>query len=435
MDQDRSAFEEEENKLEKRLENHPEDGEALRDLGSIYLRTDRPSQAYDALKKAYSRRPDDPKVLFYLGLASEKVGRREAALDLFRKFDEVPADSKYRTLMEGRYQWLARKQAERQVQQLIAQEKTQEEVEGDVDPSTVAVVPMEYQGGEDKYQPLGRGLAEMFTTDLANVGRLKVVERVRLQAILNELKLSRSEYVDQSTAPRVGKLLGAGRVVGGSYIVTEQEELRLQVTLADVATGERIPQLDRQKAGLDEMFDLQKEVTFSIIDQLGVELTPQEKASIQEVPTQNIQAFLAYSRGLMEEDRGNFAAASQYYRQAQQIDPNFEQAAQRSQDAQSVEQAGGSEEQALSSAEDGGGDTGGGGGQGGGGGVNVVEQRLQSMGASPSGAAPEENSGSGGDSRDVAQESETADEASEPEPLDDPPNPPPPNNGGNGGGS
>ena len=434
MDQDRSAFEEEENKLEKRLENHPEDGEALRDLGSIYLRTDRPSQAYDALKKAYSRRPDDPKVLFYLGLASEKVGRREAALDLFRQFDEVPSDSKYRTLMEGRYQWLARKQAKRQVQQLVAQEKEQPKVEGEVEPNTVAVVPMEYQGGEEKYQPLGRGLAEMFTTDLANVGRLKVVERVRLQAILDELKLSRSEYVDQSTAPRVGKLLGAGRVVGGSYLVTEGEELRLQVTLANVATGERIPQLDRQRSGLDDMFELQKEVTFSIVDQLGVELTPQEKAAIQEVPTQNIQAFLAYSRGLMAEDRGNYAAASRYYQQAQQIDPNFEQAAQRSQEAQSVEQGGGSQEQALSSAEaGGGGDASGAGTQGGGGGINVVEQRLQSMGASPSGAAPEESSGSGGgESRDVAQESDTAEEAST---LDDPPDPPSSGGSGNTGGS
>ena len=417
MDQDRSAFEEEENRLERRLEDHPDDGEALRDLGSIYLRTDRPSQAYDALKKAYSRRPDDPKVLFYLGLASEKVGRREAALDLFSKFDEVPDDSQYHTLMEGRYEWLARKQAKRQVQQMIAQEKKQPADAGEqVEPNVVAVVPMEYQGGNEKYQPLGRGLAEMFTTDLANVGRLKVVERVRLQAILDELKLSRSKYIDQSTAPRVGRLLGAGRIVGGSYLVTDDEQLRLQVTLANVATGERMPQLDRQRAGIDELFQLQKQVTFSIVDQLGVELTPQEKAAIQEVPTQNLQAFLAYSQGLMAEDRGNYGAASRYYQQAQQIDPNFEQAAQRNQKAKSIQQGGGSQGEALSSA----------GGEGGQqqsseSSVNVVDQRLQSMGAGPGATVGGEGE------RDPAQESETAEEESD---LDDPPNPPSSGGGG-----
>ena len=426
MDRDRDAFEEKEDRLEKRLENNPEDGEALRDLGSIYLRTDRPTQAYDALKKAYSRRPEDPKVLFYLGLASEKVGRRAAALDLFQKFDEVPEDSKFHTLMEGRYQWLARKQAERQVEELVAQERERPaDAQDQLDPNTVAVVPLSYQGGDDQYQPLGRGLAEMFTTDLANVGRLQVVERVRLQAILNELELARSKYVDQATAPRVGQLLGAGRVVGGSYLVTEKEELRLQVTLADVATGERIPQLDRQRADLDEMFDLQTELTFSIVDQLGVELTPQERAAIQEVPTQNLQAFLAYSRGLLEEDRGNYGAAAQYYQEAQQIDPDFEEAAQRQEKAESVEQGGGSGDQALANAEGDGGAEGEAEGEGGD--LNLVQQRQESMGAST--GAPTTGDGDGGE-RDPAQEQNTAEQASE---LEDPPEPPS-NSGGDGGG-
>jgi len=424
MDQDRAAFEDEETRLEKRLQEYPDDGEALRDLGSIYLRTDRPAQAYDALKKAYSRRPDDPRVLFYLGLASETVGRREAALDLFSKFGEVPEDSKYRTLMEGRYQWLARKQAERQVQQMIAQEKKNPSAKKQVDPGVVAVVPMEYQGGNEKYQPLGRGLAEMFTTDLANVRRLKVVERVRLQAILDELELARSTYVDQATAPRVGRLLGAGKIVGGSYLVTNDEQLRLQVTLANVATGERMPQLDRQRAGISELFKLQKEVTFSIVDQLGVELTPQEKAAIQEVPTQNLQAFLAYSRGLLAEDRGNYGAAVQYYQQAQQMDPNFEQASQRRQKAESVQQGGGSQEEALSSAAGGGG-----GQQSSQSTVNVVEQRLRSMGAGT--GAPVIGYDGGGGERDPVQEAETAEEESD---LKDPPRPPS-NGGGDGGGS
>lgn len=386
MNQDPAAFEEEEARLEKRLSNNPGDGAALRDLGSIYLRTDRPSDAYDALKKAYSKRPDDPKVLFYLGMASEKVGRTQAALKLFGKYGEVPEDSKYHTLMDGRYQWLSRKQAKKQAQQLVAKEKGQpEQVGTDVSPNVVAVLPMKYQGGDEKYQALGRGLAEMFTTDLANIERLKVVERVRLQALLDELKLAKSKYVDQSTAPRVGRLLGAGRLVGGSYLVSG-EEVRLQVTLADVATGERMPQLDDQRASLDKLFDLQTRVTFSIVDQLGVELTPQERAAIEEVPTQSIQAFLAYSRGLMEEERGNYGSAAQYFQQASKIDPNFDQAKKHQKKARSVQLGGGSQEKALASAVQGEGEqqsrqqTG----------INNTDQVLQSLGPSP-------NSGSGGE--------------------------------------
>lgn len=414
LDQDPSAFEEEERALEARLSDNPEDAEALRDLGSIYLRTNRSSQAYDALKKAFSHRSDDPKVLFYLGLASEKVGRRQAALKLFRRFDEVPEDSQYHTLMEGRYEWLIRQQAERDAQEMIAQEKERPGAQGrDVSPNVVAVVPMQYQGGDDDYQPLGRGLAEMFTTDLSNVGRLQVVERVRLQALLDELELGQSEYVDQSTAPRVGRLLGAGRVVGGSYLVTEAEELRLQVTLADVATGEQTPQLESERAGLDELFDLQTRVTFSIVDQLGVDLTAQERAAIQEVPTEDLQAFLAYSRGLMEEDRGNFGAAAQHFQRAQQIDPGFEQAAQQGEKATSMEMGGGTPEDAVANEA---------GGEGSDGSINVVEERLKNMGAGA-------NSAMGDEDRDPAQEAGSAENAAE---LDDPPRPP--SSGGSGGG-
>lgn len=427
MNQERSAFEEEEDRLEQHLSDNPGDAEALRDLGSIYLRTRRPSQAYESLKKAYAQRPEDPKVLFYLGLASEKVGRRQAALKLFGKYGDVPEDSKYRTLMEGRYEWLNRKVAEKRAETLVAQEKERpEQVGEDLSPNTVAVVPIQYQGGDDKYQALGRGLAEMFTTDLSNVGRLKVVERVRLQAILNELKLAQSDYVDQSTAPRVGRLLGAGKLVGGSYLVAD-EEVRLQVTLADVASGERVPQLEEQRATLDNLFKLQTRVTFSIVDQLGVELTAQERAAIEEAPTQSIQAFLAYSRGLMEEERGNYGAAAGHYQQAQQIDPNFEQAQQRLQKTKTVRAGGGSPSKVLANEDElDGQETGGeseGTQQAPPDEINVVEQRLDNMGAgSGGGTAPgEEESGSDEVERDPAQESTDAAEADE---LDGPPSTP-----------
>jgi TolB-like protein len=408
MNQDPAAFEEEEARLERRLSDTPDDATALRDLGSIYLRTDRPSQAYDALKKAYAQRPEDPKVQFYLGLASEQVGRRQAALKLFRQFDEVPPDSKYRPLMEGRYEWLTRQQAERMARRLVAQE--QERPGRSASPDVVAVVPMQYQGGDEQYAALGRGLAEMFTTDLSNVSRLQVVERVRLQALLDELALAQSEYVDASTAPQVGQLLGAGRLVGGSYLVVDEEEIRLQVTLVDAATGERVPQLENQRADLNDLFDLQTRVTFSIVDQLGVELTAQERAAIQEVPTQSLQAFLAYSRGLMEEDRGNYGRAARYYRRAQQVDPGFREAGQRRRKARSVQAGGGSPSNALTSeardnplrqA---------------GASIDLVDQRLRSMGV---GAV-------GDDERDPVQEAGDAEEAAE---LDDPPLPP----GGGGG--
>ena len=413
LNEDPAAYEGRVEQLRDRISDQSKDGVALRELGTIYMRTGRAEMAYETLKDAYAVRPDDPQVLFFLGLASEQVAKGEAALDLFRQFDEVSTSSKYHSLLEGRYEWLVRKQARQQVQRLVAEEKEQGQLQREVSPRTVAILPFTYQGGDDQFAALGRGLAEMMTADLANVDRLQVVERVRLQAILDELKLARSEYVDAETAPRVGQLLGAGQLVGGSYLVPDGEKLRLQVSLADVESGARSPQLDRQQGTLDQLFELQKEMTYSVLDRLGVELTPQERTAIEAVPTEDLQAFLAFSRGLLEKDRGNYAAAAQHFQQAQQADPSFEAARQQEQKAESVQVGGGSPSKALSqvpsedvpqppST------------------VDPMQQRLQSLGAGPS------TGNDTGNDRDPAQETQTAEEST----LDDPPDPPSSSNGG-----
>jgi hypothetical protein len=148
---------------------------------------------------------------------------------------------------------------------------------------------------------------------------------------------------------------------------------------------------------------------------LDVELTPQERAAIEEVPTQSIQAFLAYSRGLMEEDRGNYGAAAQQYQRASQIDPNFQQAKQQQKKAKSVQSGGGSQSKALSSAVQG---EGGSSGQQSSG-INNTDQVLQSLGPSPNSGL---DGGDGDGERDGPQESVNAEEEAS---LDDPPAPPP----------
>lgn len=348
LNEDPEAYRDEVRDLEARLSDDPTDAEALRDLGAIYMRTGRPARAYDRLKKAYARTPRDPKTQFFLGLASEGVGKDDAALRLYKRFDRIPTSSGYRELMEGRYEWMVRKRAEEDIRAMLERES---ELAADrVSPRVLAVLPLEYQGSDDTYAPLSRGLAEMMTTDLARIDQLRVVERVRLQALLDELKLAQSEYVDPSTAPRVGKLLGAGRLLSGSYVVTSDERLRVDATLAEIDSEIRFPNVDARYGPLDDLFRLQDEIIFHVVDMLGVELTPQQRAAIEDVPTRDLQAFLAYSQGLQQEDQGNFEAAAQQYRRATQIDPSFEAPAQRQSKAQGLSSAGGSRESALTSA-------------------------------------------------------------------------------------
>ena len=80
------------------------------------------------------------------------------------------------------------------------------------------------------------------------------------------------------------------------------------------------------KDEMPQLFKLEKDMVFQIIDQMGIEISQEEAQRIQHIPTKNIQAFMAYCLGLEMEDKGNFTKASEYYKRATQIDPGYEEA-------------------------------------------------------------------------------------------------------------
>lgn len=62
---------------------------------------------------------------------------------------------------------------------------------------------------------LGGAGADILTTELVRSGRFVMLERSRIQAVLQEQKLGMEMLVDAATAARVGKILGAQAVVVG----------------------------------------------------------------------------------------------------------------------------------------------------------------------------------------------------------------------------
>ncbi|MFT5142240.1 MAG: TolB-like protein [Rhodothermales bacterium] len=299
----------------------PQDLSALGDLGVIYVRTGHAREGKERLLQAYEFGDRNPRSLLYLGFAHEALGEDQEALALYETYAAVPRLSPYRGLMEGRYTWIVREVARNEMRLRLQEEQDLADLE--VSPGIVAVFPMAYQGSNPQYEPLGRGLAEMISVDLQQVSTLRVVERVRLQALRDELALGASGYVDAATAPRMGRLLQAGRVVSGTYNILDND-LRLDASVVESSTAS-ISELASQTDNLARFFALEKRIVFDLLTELGVQLTADERASIEVVPTQNLQAFLAFSRGLVAEDAQDYGAAALLYQQAFQLDPSFSQ--------------------------------------------------------------------------------------------------------------
>jgi len=103
--------------------------------------------------------------------------------------------------------------------------------------TTIGVLYFDYAGKNAELAPLSKGLAQMLISDLAAIDTIRVVERERLQAVLDEQKLGHGGKIDSRTAARIGKLLGARYLVLGTYF-DALGAFRADARLVDVETGQ-----------------------------------------------------------------------------------------------------------------------------------------------------------------------------------------------------
>lgn len=84
------------------------------------------------------------------------------------------------------------------------------------EPGTVAVLPF-VNRGDAAQAVLSKGLTAMVISDLSKVPGIKVLERAKLQKLIEEMQLSESGLVDEKSALRAGRLMKAGKIMLGDY--------------------------------------------------------------------------------------------------------------------------------------------------------------------------------------------------------------------------
>ena len=310
--------------LEQARAQRPGDATTLTRLGVAYFKADRYADARRALDSAVARDARNGLAAIYLGMATEAVGDFPAARTAYQHYVDIARSGELRETARRRLALVGRHELEFQARQALAQEAwfSQQAPEA----NTVAVMPFGYTGTNVQIQPLSRGFAQLVVTDLAKSRQIRVLERERMQAMINEMRLSDSGRADPQTALRSGRMLRAARVVQGT-LAERGSDLLVSAAVVDVASAGVAASTNNSDA-LNRLFDLEKQVVLSIFANLGIQLSDQERAAIAQRPTQNLQAFLAYSRGLEAQDRGDYAGARDAFGEAAGLDPSFRAAAQ-----------------------------------------------------------------------------------------------------------
>ena len=338
-DQGRSSLSEENYEkavilFKQAIQADEKNNEAWRGLGIAQYKLNQFTDAEISLLKAYNL-VKDGETIFYLGLVYESLEDYDKAINYYKDYSAIGVDNDIARMIEGRIAFISRKRMEKEVKFAIDnEEKLSKEP---VPENTVAVLYFQNLGDNKELDPLQKGLAEMLITDLSKVKELKIVERVKLQALLDEMKLGTTPAIDQTTAPRMGKLMRASKLVKGSFLNLEGDKFRVDANFIGTQDG-TYKQVPNVSGSLTDYFKLQKELVFNIVADLGIQLTDKEREDIQVIPTESFLAFVAYSKGLDSEDKGMYSDALQQYKEAAALDPGFKQAGNKVDEIQTSQQ-------------------------------------------------------------------------------------------------
>lgn len=176
-------------------------------------------------------------------------------------------------------------------------------------------------------EPLGRGIADMIQLGIMNVKDVTLVERARIDYLLEEHKLQKANMTDPRTMVEMGKLMGVRYLLTGTYVRAD-DRLRITHRLISVETGALVP----DGAG---MVDGKAKDLMDVIDALGYKAL---QAVARVIPLEikkwrseyvDPEALLLYSQGLSLMDRGEYSDARHKFLAAQEITPDFDLAERR----------------------------------------------------------------------------------------------------------
>src|SRR6476659_4013173 len=182
---------------------------------------------------------------------------------------------------------------------------------------SIAVLPFVNMSGDPEQEYFSDGITEDIITDLSKVSGLFVVAR-------NTAFTYKGKHVD---VQEVAKRFGVNFILEGSV---RKAGTRVRVT-GQLINGKDSGHVwaDRYDRDLTDIFAIQDEITHAIVEQLKVKLLPQEKKSIGQAPTENVEAYTFYLRGRDFQIRFSkryFELARRMFAKAIELDPNYARA-------------------------------------------------------------------------------------------------------------
>jgi TolB-like protein/predicted TPR repeat methyltransferase len=182
------------------------------------------------------------------------------------------------------------------------------------DKPSIAVLPFQNMSGDQEQEYFADGMVEEIITALSHFRNLFVIAR-------NSSFTYKGRAVD---VKQVGRELGVRYVLEGS-VRKAAGKVRITGQLVDAANGAHL-WAGRFDGSVDDIFELQDQVTSSVVNAIAPKLEQAEIERAKRKPTENLDAYDHFLRGLSVLNswtRDSNYEATQSFGKAIELDPNF----------------------------------------------------------------------------------------------------------------
>jgi eukaryotic-like serine/threonine-protein kinase len=179
---------------------------------------------------------------------------------------------------------------------------------------SLAVLPLANLSGDPQQEYFVDGMTDELTTNLAQIGDLRVTSRTSTMQFKNTAK----------AVPQIARELNVDALVEGS-VVRSGDRVRVTAQLIDAKTDRHLWAKSYERGSRD-VFALQDEVARDIAGEIQIKLTPEARSRLKSARPVNPDAYEAYLRGRFFWNRrgeSDSLKAKEYFQQAIVKDPQF----------------------------------------------------------------------------------------------------------------
>jgi serine/threonine-protein kinase len=181
------------------------------------------------------------------------------------------------------------------------------------DPSqaSIAVLPFRNMSAEEEKDYFSDGMTEEIITALTRIATLRVASRTSAFAFKGK----------DEDVRKIGSALGVRTVLEGS-VRQAGKRIRISAQLVNVADGYHLWS-ERYDREMDDVFEVQDEISRSIAEALKVRLLPAEEAGLSTRGTDNVEAYNDYLKGRYYFNRREATEAITEFERALARDPRY----------------------------------------------------------------------------------------------------------------